>query len=115
MTYKTILAAAVGSVLAVSVAQANQGASFILENGSGQPIDTIQVSPASSAYWSQDLLGTEDVLPTGRSVRVDPGSRGCHFDVRVIYRNDAAETFWNVNLCNTYRIRFANSRDYVVD
>jgi hypothetical protein len=113
MSLKSIFAAGfVAAVSIVSVAQANEQASFALRNTSGQNIDIIQVSPVGDENWGRDLLGANRVLPAGNTVTVDPGSNGCMFDVRVTYHNRDNEAFRNINLCSTSRISFANSQDY---
>ena len=112
MICKTLLAAAIGSMIAITAASANDAARFELSNISGQPIDTIQVSPVSSGNWGPDLLGNR-VLRNNGAVVVTPSASGCRFDVRVIYHDASKESFRNLDLCRTARIAFANSRDYV--
>ncbi len=114
MCMKTILAAGFAAVVSVGAAHANEPAKFDLRNISGQNIDIIQVSPVSSNNWGPDLLG-DRVLLTGGTVTVDPGSRGCMFDVRVTYHSGGNEAFRNVNLCRTTRISFANSQNYTMN
>ena len=112
MTFKMILATAIGSMVAITAAHANDTARFVLGNTSGQPIDIIQVSPTSSDNWGRDLLG-DRVLRAGGAVEVTPGPAGCQFDVRVVFHNGDKEWFRNINLCQTQRINFANTRNYV--
>ena len=112
MSFKTFIAAALVATTLASAAHANDAARFELANSSGQPIDTIQVSPSSSDNWGRDLLG-DRVLRAGGAVTVTPGGSGCQYDVRVIYHDASKETFTNLNLCRTSRISFANSRNYV--
>lgn len=114
MIFKTTLAAAIGSMIAIAAANANEAARFELRNVSGQAIDVIQVSPVSSDDWGPDLLGSR-ILPNGGAVLVTPDAPGCRFDVRVTYHNRSKEWFRNIDLCRTTRISFANSRNYVVN
>lgn len=111
MNIKTILSAAMVSLLAIGAAHANEAAKFELKNVSGQAIAEVHLAPAGQSLGS-DLLG-EHYLPNGCSVNVMPAASGCRFDGKVAYRNTDTENFRNINLCRTTRISFANTRDYV--
>ena len=110
MSFKTfIAAAAVVATASIGAAHANETTRFLLENASGQDIESIYVSPAAYSIWGLDLLG-DRVLHAGQAVTIVPGPQGCMFDVRVGYQDKTRESFRNVNLCRIARIRFAHSQ-----
>lgn len=79
---------------------------FTLVNSSAEPIFEFFISPLKSTGWGKDVLG-DDVLMPGYEQSFNAGSsRGCQFDLQVIYRNKRVEEKRNLNLCQLERIVF---------
>jgi len=79
---------------------------FTLVNRSAEPIFEFFISPIKSTGWGKDILG-EDVLMPGFEQPFTAGnSRGCLFDLQVVYKNKGIEEKRNLNLCQLERIVF---------
>ena len=99
-------ASASAGVGAQSQASPEIDTTFTLVNSSAEPIYEFFISPISATGWGKDILG-EDVLMPGFEQPFNAGnSRGCQFDLQVIYGNKAIEERRNLNLCQLERIVF---------
>ncbi|MEN9771097.1 MAG: hypothetical protein RLZZ180_2727 [Pseudomonadota bacterium] len=95
-------------LLVSATAQAND-TSFELVNRSSESIFTVNISPVDATGWGPDLLG-KDVILSGRKQFFNPGSsKGCLFDVRVVYQGKREEEQRSVNLCQTETLTFNGS------
>lgn len=93
------------SMLVSATAQAND-TSFELVNRSSESIFTVNISPVDATGWGPDLLG-KDVILSGKKQFFNPGSsKGCLFDVRVVYEGKREEEQRSVNLCQTETLTF---------
>ncbi len=96
------------AMLVSTAAQAND-TSFELLNRSSEPILTVNISPVDASGWGPDLLGKEVIL-SGRKQFFNPGSsKGCLYDVRVVYQGNREEEQRSVNLCETETLSFNGS------
>jgi hypothetical protein len=64
------------------------------------------ISPLDSTGWGKDVLG-EEVLMNGFEQPFTAGnSRGCQFDLQVVYKSKRVEEKRNLNLCQLDRVIF---------
>src|SRR5690349_796530 len=114
MSTKPIQRALVGTFAAAAISAAVIGSAqagtqdFDLVNNSGRTIERIFVSRVSTNSWENDVLG-RFVLPSGytKHVSFSPDYRGCHFDVKVVFRDGSSLIDWNVDLCRVGRLAVA--------
>src|SRR3984893_16143689 len=72
----TITASFAASVLLVilslipSAAYADSALDFVLVNDTGYTIDKVFVSPAKIEEWGEDVMGPDDQVPDGKSVKI---------------------------------------------
>jgi hypothetical protein len=79
---------------------------FTLVNRSAEPIFKLFISPLDSTGWGKDVLG-EEVLMNGFEQPFTAGnSRGCQFDLQVVYKSKRVEEKRNLNLCQLERVIF---------
>ena len=79
---------------------------FTLVNRSAEPIFKLFISPLDSTGWGKDVLG-EEVLMNGFEQPFTAGnSRGCQFDLQVVYKSKRVEEKRNLNLCQLDRVIF---------
>jgi hypothetical protein len=74
---------------------------FTLINQTGYEIDRVYVSAASTSDWEEDILG-QDSLGDGEhvNIRFSRGTKGCKFDLKVVYTEDDSEAVWDdIDLC----------------
>ncbi len=89
---------------------------FKLINRTGQQVDYVYVGPSSSNTWGRDILGRDNVLPSGRSYNITfrPETETCKWDIRLEFEGGkTAETF-NVDLCTVSEVIATSGRSGVV-
>ncbi|MPN52273.1 hypothetical protein SDC9_199929 [bioreactor metagenome] len=97
-------------LLATTVAHADN-LDFSLVNKTGYVISEIYVSSASTSDWEDDVMGS-DVLGKNESVDIEfeKGSKGCKWDMKVVY-DDGEEAVWeNLNLCSISKVSLRYDR-----
>jgi len=88
-----------------------QSTAVYINNRSTQTIENIFLSPVGNDRWGEDRLGDKTLLVGGR-FKVDPGmSRGCVYDVRVVYADKESEERRNQDLCQLEDITFAGASE----
>ena len=80
--------------------------SFTLVNSSTEPIFGFFLSPAKSTGWGKDILGEAVLMPGYEQSFTAGNSRGCQFDLQVVYGNKRIEERRDLNLCQLDRIVF---------
>ena len=100
-----MLAAASFALGMTGSAQAASDQDFTLVNRTGYEIDEVYVSNSASRNWGRDVLG-QDVLPNGRQTDIlfPAGTRGCDWDIRVVYSDRESAEWRRVNLCSISKV-----------
>ena len=81
---------------------------FVLVNNTGFPIYYVNVSPASSDNWQNDILGSQ-VLMNGESIRVNFGAGNTQYwDIQAIFEDGSAIAWYNIDLLSTYQVTLNN-------
>ena len=94
---KPLVAAAV--LLCASGAAVSADYGFNITNETDHTITSMYVSPATSDYWEENLLGNDGVLRPGRTKRVMlSGYENPIFDIRLVDEEDDRYTFWKVDV-----------------
>ena len=94
-----------GPVLALAVfgpaAAAPQQRTVAFINAGTEPIFVIRIGHHATRAWSEDLLGSTNVVDVGdfRSLRVSL-TQTCWYDVQFAYRGGAPREIDNVDLCS---------------
>ncbi len=107
--YRCLLFLLLGPALTLPVfgfaraARAQRTLAFI--NAGAEPVYAIRIGHHETGAWSEDLLGSTDVVDVGdaQNVRVDLGGT-CWYDVRFEHRGGAAQEIDGVDLCSVTRI-----------
>lgn len=105
-----MLALACAPLLATTAAHADN-LDFSLVNKTGYVISEVYVSSASTNDWEEDVMGS-DVLANNESVEIEfeKGSKGCKWDMKVIY-DDGEQAVWNdLNLCSISQVSLRYNR-----
>lgn len=105
-----MLAFVCAPLLATTSAHA-ENLDFSLVNKTGYVISEVYVSSASTNDWEEDVMG-RDVLANNESVDIEftKGSKGCKWDLKVIY-DDGEEAVWDsLNLCATSQVSLRYNR-----
>jgi hypothetical protein len=88
------------SLLAVTPAEAARQ-DFTLRNRSSHTIERLYVSASTDENWGPDILGDDTTIAAGESYRVrfPNGTRGCKFDIKVVFDDGDESEKREVNLC----------------
>jgi len=94
---KLLVAAAV--LLCASAAAVAGDYGFDITNDTGNNITYLYVSPETSNYWEEDVLGKEGVLRPGKTQHVSlSGYKTSVFDIRLVDEDGDRYTFWKVDV-----------------
>ena len=102
--------AAIGIFASAAHAQGKQN--FTLNNKSGQAINELYVSKASTDDWEEDILG-KDTLPNGESLEItfSPKERAAKWDVKMVDDKGKEHKYFNLNLLEISEITVRSNGD----
>ena len=81
---------------------------FVLVNNTGYPIHRVNVSPASTDNWEEDILGS-DILPNGKAVHVNFGAGNTQYwDINAIFGDGSSIAWFNIDLLSTHQVTLNN-------
>lgn len=105
MIRKTVLMALAVTIAFASAALAQSKQDFDLVNKTGYTIDQVYVTPAHANDWQEDVLG-RDTLSNGEGVhiRFSRGSKGCLWDLKVVFTDNEIAEWHDFDLCATSKI-----------
>jgi hypothetical protein len=100
MMKRSLMTAAIVSIVIASAVLVAQKQNFTLINKTGGQIDKVFVSPVKTDTWGEDILG-RDVLDDGEKVDIKfPHSEtACHYDLKIVDENKASIEWNDINLC----------------
>ena len=99
MFAKLKLLVAAAALLCASAAAVATDYHFDITNETGYTITYLYVSPETSNYWEEDVLGKDGLLRPGKTQRVNlSGYKTPIFDIRLVNEHDDRYTFWKVNV-----------------
>jgi len=98
--------------LAASAASAQGKQNFTIVNKSGQAINELYVSKASTDDWEEDILG-KDTLPNGESLEItfSPKERAAKWDIKIVDDKGKEHKYFNLNLLEISEITVRNNGD----
>ena len=95
-------------VMALSAVAFAGAQDFVLVNNTGYPIYKVNVSPASTNNWEEDILGS-DVLMNGESVHVSFGVGNTQYwDINAVFEDGSSIAWFNIDLLSTYQVTLNN-------
>lgn len=102
------LAVSAALVIAVAVPAFAEDWDFVLVNGAGKAIKSIQVAPTGTTSWQENKMDPDvkhdaEVKAGGRmTVHFDKGS-GCKYDVKATFTDSSSAVWPALNVCdNSY-------------
>ena len=106
-SFKVFLLAALFVMALSSVAFAG-AQDFVLVNNTGFPIYTVNVSPASSDNWEEDILGKQ-ILPNGEAVQVNFGvGKNQYWDIQAVFEDGSSLAWYNIDLLSVAQVTLNN-------
>lgn len=108
------------SLLALTLASASlfaaaaENLDFTLVNKTGYSVNEVYVSSAATNDWEEDILGRHQ-FADGESVDIhfDRGSKGCNWDMKVVYEDGDTAVWQRLNLCeiSSVTLHYDRSKD----
>jgi hypothetical protein len=96
---KLKLLVAAAALLCASAAAVAGDYHFDITNATGYTITYLYVSPETSNYWEEDVLGKNGLLRPGKTQRVNlSGYKTPIFDIRLVDEDGDRYTFWKVDV-----------------
>lgn len=91
---------------------------FMLTNGSGKPIKTIELTPSGTPDWKPQTVDPEahreSVIKVGAktTVRFDKAANQCRYDLRATFEDGTTQVWNAANICdNSYiTLKLANGK-----
>jgi hypothetical protein len=86
---------------------------FKLVNKTGYELKSIYIGPSTSDQWSKINIDQPSVTD-GMTVNIHftPGSKTCHWDLKVVYTEDDSSAVWQkIDLCTIEKITIKYDRD----
>lgn len=91
---------------------------FVLTNGSGKPIRTLELAPAGSSDWKPQILDPEMKRDTTikanarTTIRFDKAANQCRYDLRATFEDGTTQVWSGANICeNSYvTLKLANGK-----
>lgn len=79
---------------------------FVLVNGAGKAIKTIELAPAGSGTWTPNKLNPEQnrqdmVKANGRTtVHFDKAANQCRYDIKATFQDNSSQIWTGANVCD---------------
>ncbi len=102
-SFKVFFLAALFVMAFASVAFAG-AQDFVLVNNTGFPVYYVNVSPASSNSWQNDILGSQ-VLGNGQYVQVMFPTNGVQYwDLQAVFEDGSSLAWYNIDLLSVAQV-----------
>lgn len=103
------LVSALGALMLVAGPAFAEDWDFVLTNGSGKPIKTLELAPAGSTDWKPQTLDPEQkrdpvIKANARTtIRFDKAANQCRYDLRGTFEDGTTQVWSGANICeNSY-------------
>ena len=105
--WPTLLVGVVALLFATAPSAFADERDFTLHNNSSVDIYYVYVSPSTSGFWGEDVLG-KDVLPSGNEVDIqfDDPRVTCVWDIKAVAHDSSAGYVYKVDLCSVSDVYF---------
>ncbi len=81
---------------------------FVLVNNTGFPIYVVNVSPANTNSWEEDILGS-DILANGQAVQVNFGAGNTQYwDIQAVFEDGSSLAWYGIDLLSYYQVTLNN-------
>jgi hypothetical protein len=81
---------------------------FVLVNNTGYPIYVVNVSPASTNNWEEDILGKQ-ILNNGEALQVNFGAGSTQYwDIQAVFEDNSSLSWYNIDLLSVAQVTLNN-------
>ena len=107
MLYRKTIIASFASILLVALTlvpapvRADSALDFTLVNDTGYTIDKVFISPSKLEEWGEDVMGPDDQVPDGKSVKIHfsrAHEKETKWDLKIIFTDNESRYWTNLDL-----------------
>jgi len=121
MLHRNTLIASFASILlailslAPSRAYADSALDFTLVNDTGYTIDKVFVSPSKLEEWGEDVMGPDDQVPDGKSVKIHftrAHEKDTKWDLKIVFTDKEYRYWTNLDLSTISEVTIHYKNDH---
>ena len=121
MLHRNTIAASFASILFAIVsliptaAHADSALDFTLVNDTGYTIDKVFVSPSKLEEWGEDVMGPDDQVPDGKSVKIHftrAHEKDTKWDLKIVFTDKEYRYWTNLDLSTISEITIHYKNDH---
>src|SRR3954469_5026874 len=98
-----------------SSAKAESVLDFVLVNDTGYTIDKVFISPTKMEEWGEDVMGPDDVVPDGKTVKIHfnrAHEKDTKWDIKIVF-DDGEYRYWtNLDLSTISEVTVHYKNDH---
>lgn len=95
-SFASLVAVLLTFLLVPTPARADSALDFVLVNDTGYTIDKVFISPNKMDQWGEDVMGPDDQVPDGKSVKIHfsrEHEKTTKWDIKIVF-TDNENRFW---------------------
>jgi hypothetical protein len=121
MLHRNTIIASLASILFVigslipTAAYAESALDFVLVNDTGYTIDKVFVSPSKLEEWGEDVMGPDDQVPDGKSVKIHfsrAHEKDTKWDLKIVFTDNEYRYWTNLDLSTISEITIHYKNDH---
>ena len=101
--------------LAPSAVRADSVLDFTLVNDTGYTIDKVFVSPSKLEEWGEDVMGPDDQVPDGKSVKIHfsrAHEKDTKWDLKIVFTDNEYRYWTNLDLSTISEVTIHYKNDH---
>ena len=101
--------------LAPSRAQAESVLDFVLVNDTGYTIDKVFISPSKLEEWGQDVMGPDDQVADGKSVKIHfsrAHEKDTKWDIKIVFTDNESRYWTDLDLSSISEVTIHYKNDH---
>jgi len=98
-----------------SPARADSALDFVLVNDTGYTIDKVFVSPSKTEEWGEDVMGPDDQVPDGKSVKIHfsrEHEKDTKWDLKIVFTDNESRYWTNLDLSTISEVTIHYKNDH---
>jgi hypothetical protein len=120
MLHRKTIIASFASILLVVLGlarsvQADSALDFTLVNDTGYTIDKVFVSPSKLEEWGEDVMGPDDQVPDGKSVKIHfsrAHEKDTKWDLKIVFTDNESRYWTNLDLSTISEVTIHYKNDH---
>ena len=114
-SFAAVAALLLAFILSPSPARADSALDFVLVNDTGYTIDKVFVSPSKTEEWGEDVMGPDDQVPDGKSVKIHfsrAHEKDTKWDIKIVFTDNENRYWTNLDLSSISEVTIHYKDDH---